>query len=155
MAEPILLNLPPRDARDALYRRLENAPQDHAEALLATYDILQGLQDQGVLELLKGALGSSEKVLEILIDTGNSPEVVRAIRNLMILVKTLDAVEPELLESLQRAVPASLAETKTSRSPALLHLLKRISSKDTLRALVFLADLLQALGRGLGPSKTR
>ena len=45
MAEPILLKLPPRDPREALYQRLENAPHEHAEALLITYDILQGLHD--------------------------------------------------------------------------------------------------------------
>ncbi|MEA2539054.1 MAG: hypothetical protein QOH35_420, partial [Acidobacteriaceae bacterium] len=61
MAEPILLNLPPSDPRETLYKRLESAPHEHAEALLTTYDILQGLHDQGILELAKGALGSSEK----------------------------------------------------------------------------------------------
>src|SRR5271168_2247335 len=106
MAEPIPLNLPPRDPREALYPRLENAPREHAEALLATYDILQGLHDKGVLDLLKGALGSSEKVMQILIDAGNTPEVIRGIRNLMILAKILDGIEPELLEGLERAVPA-------------------------------------------------
>jgi uncharacterized protein YjgD (DUF1641 family) len=155
MAEPILLNLPPRDPRNALYQRLENAPQEHAEALLAAYDILQGLQDRGVLELLKGALGSSEKVLQILVDTGNSPEVIRAIRNLMILLKTVDAVEPELLESLERAIPASLAAAKSSQPPTPWTLLKKICSKDTLRSLGFLTDLLLALGKGLGPRKKR
>ena len=34
MAEPILLKLPLRDPREALYQRLENAPHEHAEALL-------------------------------------------------------------------------------------------------------------------------
>ena len=76
MAEPILLNLPPRDPREALYQRLENAPQEHAEALLATYDILQDLHDKGVLDLLKGMLGSGEKVLEIAVNAANTPEVI-------------------------------------------------------------------------------
>jgi aryl-alcohol dehydrogenase-like predicted oxidoreductase len=77
MADPLPLKLPPRDPREALYQRLEKAPHEHAEALLATYDVLQGLHDKGVLDLLKGALGSSEKVLQILVDAGNTPEVIR------------------------------------------------------------------------------
>ena len=112
MAEPILLNLPPRDPREALYQRLENAPHEHAEALLTTYDILQGLHDRGFLELAKGALGSSEKVLQILVDTANTPEVIRGIRNAMILAKIADAIDPNLLESLERAVPEGLAEAQ-------------------------------------------
>ena len=77
MPEPILLKLPPRDPREAFCQRLESAPQEHAEALLTTYDILQGLQDRGILELAKGALGSGDKVLQILVDTANTPEVIR------------------------------------------------------------------------------
>ena len=56
MARPIALKLPPRDPREALYHRLEKAPVEHAEALLAAYEVLQGLQDRGVLEMLRGAL---------------------------------------------------------------------------------------------------
>ena len=54
MPEPILLKLPPRDPREAVCQRLESAAQEHAEALLTTYDILQGLHDRRILELAKG-----------------------------------------------------------------------------------------------------
>jgi uncharacterized protein YjgD (DUF1641 family) len=154
MAEPIPLNLPPRDPREALYRRLENAPQEHAEALLASYDILQGLHDRGVLELFKGGLGSSDKVLQILVDTGNSPEVIRAIRNLMVLAKILDAVDPELLETLESAIPVTLAEAKTSKAPGPWELIKRARSEDTRRALGVLTNVLMAFGRALRSGKS-
>ena len=136
MAEPILLNLPPRDARQALYERLENAPHEHAEALLITYDILQGLHDRGILELAKGALGSSEKVLQILVDTANTPEVVRGIRNSMIIAKIADAIDPNLLESLERAVPEALAEAQKPKPLGYWQLLKKLLSRDTRRVLV-------------------
>ena len=35
MAQPIALEIPPRDARKELLTRLENAPAEHAEAALA------------------------------------------------------------------------------------------------------------------------
>jgi Cupin len=44
----------PRDPREALYHRLEKAPLEHVEALLAAYEVLQGLHDRGVLETLRG-----------------------------------------------------------------------------------------------------
>ena len=87
MAEPIALKLAPRDPREALYHRLENAPLEHVEALLAAYEVLQGLQDRGVLEMLRGALGSSDKVLQILVDAVNTPEAICGIRNFMILIR--------------------------------------------------------------------
>jgi hypothetical protein len=46
MAEPIVLKLAPRDPREALYHRLEKAPLEHVEALLAAYEVLQGLHDR-------------------------------------------------------------------------------------------------------------
>jgi uncharacterized protein YjgD (DUF1641 family) len=155
MAEPILLNLPPRDARDALYQRLENAPHEHAESLLTAYDILQGLHDRGILELAKGALGSSEKVLQILVDTANTPEVIRGIRNAMILAKIADAIDPNLLESLERAVPEALAEAQKPKPLGNWQLLKKLLSRDTRRVLVAGACVLESLGKNLGSEGPR
>src|ERR1700757_4955956 len=125
MAEPILFKLPQRDPREALYQRLENAPKEHAEALLAACDILQGLHDHGILELAKGALGSSEKVLQILVNTGNTPQVIRGIRNAMILAKIADSIDPQLLEGLERAVTEGLAEAGKPKTPGLFSLLRK------------------------------
>jgi uncharacterized protein YjgD (DUF1641 family) len=153
MAEPIALKLPPRDPREALFRRLENAPHEHAEALLATYDILQGLHDRGLLELTKGVLGSSDKVLQILIDAVNTPKVVRGIRNLMILIETADEIGPNLLENLGRALPVALAEASKPKPLGMWQVLKMLSGQDSRRVLVATASIMQSLGRGLGPHK--
>jgi len=80
--------------------------------LLSVYDILQELQDRGVLELAKGALGSSEKVLKLLVDVANKPEMIRGIRNMMIVAKIANSLEPELFESLERAVQEGLTEAR-------------------------------------------
>src|SRR5271165_1903725 len=105
MAEPILLKLAPRDPREALYQRLENVPREHVEALLAVCDIVQGLHDRGILELAKGALGSSEKVLQILVNTANTLEVIRGIRNAMILAKIADSIDPNFSKTSSAPCP--------------------------------------------------
>jgi hypothetical protein len=43
------------------------------------------------------ALGSSDRVPQILVDAANKPEVIHRIRNLMILARIADTPEPELL----------------------------------------------------------
>ena len=53
MAQPIPLELPVRDPRVALQARLQDAPAEHAEALLAGYEVLQGLHDSGVFDLMR------------------------------------------------------------------------------------------------------
>src|SRR5271163_599938 len=98
MAQPIALEPPPVDPRVELQNRLQDAPAEHAEALLAAYEVLQGLHDRGVLDLMRGALGSGDKVLEIAVTAAQSPGSIRGIRNLLLLVNTLGAIEPELLK---------------------------------------------------------
>ena len=71
MASPIPLELPRTDPRIALQARLQNAPAAHAEALLAAYEVLQGLHDRGVLDLMRSALGSGDEVLEIAVAAAN------------------------------------------------------------------------------------
>jgi len=104
MAHPIPLELPPRDAREALYSRLQNAPVEHAEAVLAAYEVLQGFHDRGILEVLRGALGSSDKVLEIVVEAIKAPESIRGIRNFLVLARLLGTIEPELVEGLARSL---------------------------------------------------
>ncbi len=61
MAQPISLEIPPRDPRKELIARLERAPVEHAEAILSAYEVLQGLHDRQVLEMLRGLLGLGRK----------------------------------------------------------------------------------------------
>src|SRR5438045_6066401 len=110
MSQPIRLEFLPRDARAELQTRLQDAPLQHAEALLSGYDLLQCLHDRGVLDLLRGGLGSSDKVLSIVVDAAKTPEAINATRNLLILSKVLFTLQPELLEKIANAVPDSLAQ---------------------------------------------
>jgi uncharacterized protein YjgD (DUF1641 family) len=70
----------------------KRAPAEHAEALLAVYDILQGLHDRGVLDALKGVLSASDFVLETAVETAKTPEAIRRIRNLILLSNKLDSM---------------------------------------------------------------
>jgi uncharacterized protein YjgD (DUF1641 family) len=150
MAQPILIELPKPDPRDALYNRLKAAPHEHAEALLNVYEILQRLQEQGVLEMAKGALGSSEEVLQILVNVANKPEMIRGMRNAMILIKVADLFEPDLLESVEEGVREGLAESQKPRPFGLWQLVTKLLSKETRRVLVLAVTVLQSVGKRLG-----
>src|SRR5437870_11132532 len=83
MAQPIPLDIPPRDDSRDLRSRLERAPDTHAEAVLAAYEVLQQLHDRGVLEIMRGALAASDDILQKVVDQARTPEAIRAIRNLL------------------------------------------------------------------------
>ena len=156
MAQPIPLNLPARDPRAELQLRLQNAPLEHAEALLSAYQVLQGLHDRGVFELARGALGSSDKVIEIIVEATKDPESIRGIRNLIILSKTFGSLEPEILEGFARALPEAIAliKERDARPPGLWAIFKKFTSNSSQRVLFFTGSLLDAFGRNL-PQKNR
>ena len=151
MARPIPLHLAPRDERVGLNLRLEQAPQEHAEAVLAAYEVLQGLHDRGVLEVIRGTLGGSEKILEQVVAVASSAESIRATRNLLLLVTTLGEIEPALLSDLTRAIPKALvqANAEEARPPGLLKLVSTFWNSDFRRGLAAFNDLLVMFGKNL------
>jgi uncharacterized protein YjgD (DUF1641 family) len=149
MANPIPLKLPPHDPREELRSRLERAPLEHAEALLAGYEVLQGLHDEGVLELLRGLLSAGGKVVETASETARAPESVNAIRNLVVLGKTLGQIDPDLLDGFVLAFPEAMRQAKAQgkEPPGFFAILNKFRSKDLRRGLVAVNSLLEAWGK--------
>jgi uncharacterized protein YjgD (DUF1641 family) len=157
MARPISLHLAPRDPRDELNSRLQQAPMDHAEAVLAAYEVLQGLHDRGVLEMMRGALGGSEKILEQVVAVASGPQAIRASRNLLLLINALGEIEPVLLSDLTRAMPKALvqANAEEARPPGLFKLMSTFWNADFRRGLAAFNDLLVAFGKNLTEKNLR
>ena len=148
MARPIALELPPRDPRQELRKRLEEAPLQHAEALLDSYELLGKLHEHGVFELLRGALGASDKLIETAVDAAKSDEAIRAIRNTIILGKILGAINPDVLQSVAVAVSETLVcyEKPVIEPPGLLSLMLQFSHKELRRSMALLNKFLESLG---------
>ena len=149
MAKPINYAPPAVDARSQLIQRLEAAPMEHAEALLDAYDILRLLHEKGILELVKGGLGSGEKVLQILTEVLEMKETVRTLRNLVILLKIVGGLDPQLLEGVQSAVTNNIARARNQEPAGLLKVGRRLTGRDSRRALGVFAGVLEAFGQGL------
>lgn len=148
MARPIPLELPPRDPREELRKRLEAAPAKHAEALLDSYELLQQLHDHGVFKLLRGALGASDRLVATAVDAAKSEDSIRAIRNAIILGKTLAAINPEVLECVALAAGETLGchEKPNTEPPGLLTLLNQFRHKERRRSIALFNRFLENLG---------
>ena len=151
MAQPIPLEIPPRNPRAELRSRLEQAPEQHAEAVLAAYEVLQELHSRGVLEIMRGALAASDELLEKVVDGAKTPEAIRAIRNLLFWRQILGSIEPEWFKGIFQAIPEGIAQATAERDQPVgfFRLLRRLSNKDSLRGLAAAIDFLQAFGRHL------
>jgi uncharacterized protein YjgD (DUF1641 family) len=148
MARPIPLELPPRDPREELHKRLEQAPTEHADALLDLYKLLQQLHDHGVFELLSGALSASDQIIETAVDASRSGESIRALRNVLILSKTLGAINPEVLQCVATAASDTLGcyEKPVIEPPGLFSLLSQFRHKELRRSIAFINRFLENLG---------
>ena len=151
MAEPIPLDLPQRDPCAELNSRLQNAPVEHAEAVLAAYQVLQGLHDRGALDFLRGTLGASDKIIEGLAQASKSPESIRAVRNLVILARALAAIEPEQLQVLIQMANETVVRPAPANSepPSLWALFKKLGSRDVRRGLAAITSLIERFGKNL------
>jgi uncharacterized protein YjgD (DUF1641 family) len=151
MAQPIALDFPPRDSAAEWRSRLEKAPVEHAEALLAAYEVLQALHEQGVLEILRGALNAKDQIIETAVTALNTPDAIRAVRNLLFWRRILGGIEPEWFKGLFQAIPEGIAQATAERNQPvrLWDILRRARSKDSLRAIAAAVDFLEAFGRHL------
>lgn len=148
MAQPVSLNVAPRDPREALRKRLEEAPAAHAEALLASYEFLQQLHDHHVFDLLSGILGASERLLETAVSAAKTDESVRAIRNAIILGKVLGSINPEVLQCVATAAGETLGcyHKPVIEPPGLISLLSQFRHKELRRSIALINRFLEKLG---------
>ena len=151
MARPIALELPPRDPREELRKRLDDAPLEYAEALLDSYELLQQLHERGTFQLLRGLLSASDKLVETAVDAAKSEEGVRALRNAIILGKMLGSINPEVLQCVASAVDETLGciDKPVVEPPGLFALLSEFRHKELRRSMELMNRFLEALGNQL------
>ena len=157
MAQPISFEVQPRDPHVEAQLRLERAPAEHAEAVLAAYQVLQQLHDRGVLEIASGGLAASDEILEKIVDNAKTPQAIRSIRNLLAWQGVLGSIEPEWFKAIFLAIPEGIAKATAERNKpvSIFGLLRRVFSKESLRAMAAAVDFLEAIGRHLYLAETK
>jgi uncharacterized protein YjgD (DUF1641 family) len=148
MAQPIVFHAPAKPAL-ANMEQLRNAPEEHAEALLSVYELLQLLHDRGVLNFFRGLVGGGDALIGTIAAAVDTPESIRAIRNFLLLTKFFANIPPDVLISLADTVSAGAKREKAHKAPGLLHLLWRLRNEDSRHAAAVALDLFEGLGKGL------
>lgn len=136
----------PADSREDLIRRVAQAPVEHAEAVLAAYDLLQRLHEKGLLDLLNGLLSAGDIVVDRVVDVVSSKEMVTALRIGLIFSNLLSSIDPDALH----AVLAGAG----NEPPSLLALGKQAASKDARRGMAAAVGLLTAFGTALSKQQS-
>lgn len=150
MAKPIAFKPITVDFKADLQRRLEKAPDEHAAALLAAYDVLEAAYDEGLLDILHGMIASKDTIITTLSRFAREPEGIAGIRNLLTAAKILTELDPEMLDQIAKAMSSATKEhRKEQKPPNLFQLFRRSTNEDSRRGLSFLTTILTRLGRSL------
>ncbi len=149
MAQPIRTYTPQRDVREELRTKVESAPIEHAEALLAAYQLLQEAQDHGILDVLRGAIGAGDAIVSKATEYASSPEAVRAIRNFLALSRVFANLEPVKVDAVAKALTDSQCrkDLQGCEPPSLWKTFQRMTSRSSRRTLATLAAVTEAFGK--------
>jgi uncharacterized protein YjgD (DUF1641 family) len=147
MAQPIALHAPAKPV-PASPERLQNASAEHAEALLSAYELLQVLHDRGVLNLLRGLVGSGDTLIGTIAAAADTPESIRTMRNGLLLTRLFASVPPDFLAGLVETVSNGAKREKVQKAPGLLQLLWRLRSQESRHAMALGLDVIESLGKG-------
>jgi uncharacterized protein YjgD (DUF1641 family) len=136
----------PADSREDLIRRVEQAPVEHAEAVLAAYDLLQRLHEKGLLDLLNGLLSAGDTVVDQVVDVVSSKEMVTALRIGLIFSNLLSSIDADALHG--------VLDGAGKEPPSLLALGKQAASKDARRGMAAAVGLLNVFGAALSKQQS-
>ncbi len=148
MANPLPFTPRNVDPRMELQRRLAAAPNQHAEALLVAYDLLQEAHDQGILDALHGAIHAKDTIAGLAAEFAADPVNLNALRHVIAVGKMVGSFDPEPISKLAKETYAAMeAHRQATEPPSMWQLARRMFHRDTRRGLAFLTSMLAALGR--------
>jgi uncharacterized protein YjgD (DUF1641 family) len=136
----------PRNSRDDLVRKVDQAPVEHAEAVLAAYDLLQRLHEKGVIDFLNGLLSAGDTVVDRAVDVISSKEMVTALRIALIFGSLLSSIDADKLHA--------VVSNSRKEVPSLLTIGKQAISKDARRSMAIAVGLLNVVGEALNAQQT-
>ena len=131
----------PQNSREDLIRRINQAPVEHAEAVLAAYELLQRLYEKGMIDLFSGLLSAGETVIDRMADVVSSKEAISALRVALIFGRLLTSIDPDKLSAVLSSV--------SKETPSLLSIGKQATSKDARRGIAAAVGLLNVFGEAL------
>lgn len=134
-------NFKPLNSREDLIRRIEAAPQEHAQAVLEAYDLLENLHRKGIFSALNGALEASDTLINHIVGIVSSKEAVTATRIGLTLINLLSSLDANQISKI-------LTESK-EEPPSLLAIAKLANTKDARRGMATGLSLLSAFGAAL------
>lgn len=130
----------PQNSREDLMRRIQAAPAEHADAILAALDLLEKLHESGILSLAGGLINAGNTIIDHLADVADSRQAVTALRTVLILGNVLNTLDPD---ELHKAMQVGEKEA------SLFRVVKGLMTRESRQAAVIGVNLLNVFGKSL------
>ena len=130
----------PENSREDLARRIREAPADHAEAILAAYELLEKLHDAGLLSLASGVISAGSRIVDRLADVADSPQAVTALRAALIFGSILNTLDSDELHKAMQV---------QKNDASLFRILKGLTTKESRQVAMIGVNLLNVIGKAL------
>ncbi|MFC7394913.1 DUF1641 domain-containing protein [Scopulibacillus cellulosilyticus] len=155
MASPIQkierMKIDPEVQKQQETDQLLSALLDNKEAILSLIDIVDKLQDRGILDLLNALFGQGDKVLAIAARELNKPGISNTLDHTMNLAQMVGNLEVQKLKGLIDHVNAGIDEAEkqvnSGEKTSLFDLIKVLKDPDVNRAVTALVGFLKGAGK--------
>ncbi|OOE10712.1 DUF1641 domain-containing protein [Fictibacillus arsenicus] len=149
------LTLSEEEQRTIDLREVEDALVKNKEAIMQTLEIMNHMQDKGILSLLNGLFGQGDKVLDIAVKAMDKPENTNTMKNLLLLLGTLGMINVRQLEPFLLKIDAGIARVAeykdTEEKTGYFDLVKSLKDPEINRAVTILMQFLKGMGQDTEP----
>lgn len=133
--------------------RVDAALAVHAESVVAAVELLQTLQDHGLLDLVRGLVTRRDELLEVLAGLLAKPGYAGAVRSVFALLQGLGHMDAEILADVLPAAVVGLREARAAaagaETPGLFEWLALLRDPDVSTAVTAGFAFLKAMGSAL------
>jgi uncharacterized protein YjgD (DUF1641 family) len=149
------LTVPEEEQRKNDLSEVEDALIKNKKAILQTLEIMNHMQEKGILSLLNGLFGQGDKVLDVAVKAMDKPENTNTLKNLLLLLGTLGMINVRQLEPFLLKIDAGIARVAeykdTDEKTGYLDLVKSIKDPEVNRAITILMQFLKGMGQETEP----
>jgi uncharacterized protein YjgD (DUF1641 family) len=148
MAQQLQYTPPCLDPKPEFRNRIHDVTEQRAEALIATYQLLEVARSNEAIDILQGAIGAKTTIFEQIADFGSKPSSVTAVSNLIALARFLGEIDTGVLSRFAEELKTP-RPTQVDSPPSIWQLTKEVDHPDVRRGLYFILQTVEALGRAV------
>ncbi|MET3728507.1 uncharacterized protein YjgD (DUF1641 family) [Fictibacillus halophilus] len=132
-------------------REVEDALIKNKTAILQTLEIMNHMNEKGILPLLNGLFGQGDKVMDIAVKAMDKPENTNTLKNLLLLLGTLGMINVKQLEPFLLKIDAGIARVAeykdTEEKTSYFDLVRSLKDPEINKAVTILMQFLKGMGQ--------